>query len=67
MPHHFTKSTVSAVFWCKKCARETEHRVLGGRRGPCVVCLAKLDSDAAARKTVAKPAVQLGMFGGEDR
>lgn len=36
MPHHFTKGTVSAVFWCDVCYRDTEHRVDDGRRGPCL-------------------------------
>lgn len=39
MPEHFTKNTVSATWWCPKCGKATEHRVDGGRRGPCLVCL----------------------------
>lgn len=38
MPHHFTKNTVEASFWCAKCYKDTMHRVDGGRRGPCLVC-----------------------------
>lgn len=62
MPHHYTKNTVSDTFWCNKCGRPTEHKVLGGRRGPCVVCLAKLDADHAARADEPKPAEQMGLF-----
>lgn len=39
MPEHFTKNTVSATFWCLKCGKATMHRVDGGRRGPCMVCM----------------------------
>lgn len=39
MPEHYPKSTVSAVVWCNRCMRETEHRIDRGRRGPCLVCL----------------------------
>jgi hypothetical protein len=39
MPHHFTKNTIQASFWCKKCAKDTLHRVDGGRRGPCLACM----------------------------
>lgn len=39
MPHHFTKNTISASFWCNKCGKETEHRVDNGRRGPCIPCM----------------------------
>lgn len=39
MPHHFTKNTVSASFWCNKCGKETLHRIDGNRRGPCYTCM----------------------------
>lgn len=35
-PHHFTKSTVSASFYCPTCNKDTEHRIDDGRRGPCL-------------------------------
>jgi ribosomal protein L37AE/L43A len=41
MPEHYTKNTVSATYWCPKCAKPTLHRVDSGRRGPCLVCLEK--------------------------
>lgn len=43
MPEHFTRSTVSAAFYCKKCQRETQHRIDGGRKGPCLECIGKLE------------------------
>jgi hypothetical protein len=68
MPHHFTKNTVSAVFWCKPCGRDTEHLVQGGRRGACKVCLAKLEREheerEAAAAAVEPAAEQMGLFGG---
>jgi hypothetical protein len=36
MPEHYTKTTVECTAWCSKCQRNTQHRVNGGRRGPCV-------------------------------
>jgi hypothetical protein len=36
MPEHYTKNTLECTAWCKKCQRNTQHRVDGGRRGPCL-------------------------------
>lgn len=36
MPEHYTKNTLECTAWCKKCDRMTQHRVDGGRRGPCI-------------------------------
>lgn len=36
MAEHYTRNTESATAWCSKCNRMTEHRVDGGRRGPCL-------------------------------
>lgn len=36
MPEHYTKNTLEATVWCNKCNRMTQHRVDGGRRGPCL-------------------------------
>lgn len=47
MPHHFTKNTVEAKFWCDPCGRETIHRVDDGRRGPCLVCLEKREKQVS--------------------
>jgi hypothetical protein len=35
----FTKNTVAASVWCLKCGGETMHRIDGGQRGPCLICL----------------------------
>ena len=43
MPEHFTKNTVEASFWCNKCGKPTPHRVDSGRRGPCLICLARVE------------------------
>jgi hypothetical protein len=43
MTQHFTRNTVSAPFYCAKCAKSTQHRIDGGRKGPCLECIAKLD------------------------
>jgi hypothetical protein len=36
MPEHFTKNTLGCTAYCRKCQRNTQHRVDGGRRGPCI-------------------------------
>lgn len=36
MPEHYTKNTLECTAWCAKCQRNTQHRVDGGRRGPCI-------------------------------
>jgi hypothetical protein len=43
MPEHFTRSTVSAAFYCKKCERVTQHRIDDRRKGPCLDCIARLE------------------------
>lgn len=45
MTEHFTKNTVSASFYCSKCSKHTQHRIDGGRKGPCLECLGKLERD----------------------
>lgn len=44
MPEHFTKSTIEAKFWCKKCGCPTMHFVNGGRRGSCQECIKRLEN-----------------------
>lgn len=36
MPEHYTRNTLEVTAWCEKCQRFTQHRVDGGRRGPCL-------------------------------
>ena len=38
MTQHYTRNTVSAMAWCGKCGRQTEHRIDGVKRGPCLEC-----------------------------
>jgi hypothetical protein len=49
MPEHYTKATVMATFWCKKCHKDTLHNVSGGRRGFCLDCMKKLEDAALDR------------------
>ena len=60
MTEHYTRNTVSVSAWCAKCAKKTQHRVDGVRKGPCLECIAKLDAQIRA----AKPAEKQGdLFG----
>ena len=43
MPQHFTRSVVSAEFYCGKCQRKTQHRIDDHRKGPCLSCIQKLE------------------------
>jgi len=36
MPEHYTRNTIECTAWCTKCQKMTQHRVDGGRRGPCL-------------------------------
>lgn len=40
-----SRSTISAAFYCKKCRKQTQHRIDGGRKGPCLECAAKTDAE----------------------
>ena len=63
MSQHYTRSTVSAAFYCKKCGKETQHRIDDRRRGPCMECMAR--TDALATKPKKTPhAHQEDLFGG---
>lgn len=63
MPHHFTKSTVSATFWCKPCGKPTMHYVFDGRRGGCQVCMARQEAEKLEREAEPVTAEQMGLFG----
>lgn len=62
MPHHFTKSTVSATFWCRPCGKPTVHYVFDGRRGGCQECIARREAEKAEREAKAPAAVQERLF-----
>lgn len=36
MGEHFTRNTLECTAWCNTCQGFTQHRVDGGRRGPCL-------------------------------
>jgi hypothetical protein len=44
MPEHYTRNTLEATVWCNPCYAITQHRVDDGRRGPCLVCMAKQEA-----------------------
>ena len=44
MTQHFTRNTVSAALWCAKCRKQTQHRIDGVRKGPCLECIARLET-----------------------
>lgn len=50
MPEHFTKNTLECTAWCAKCQRNTQHRVDGGRRGPCIDPKHPVQKESAKQK-----------------
>jgi hypothetical protein len=58
MPEHYTKGTVSATFWCRKCWKATLHAVHDGRRGRCYDCTEKMDEESRARAAAPAPTRQ---------
>ena len=45
MPEHFPKNTLECTAYCKKCGGMSQHRVDGGRRGPCLPCIVRQERD----------------------
>ncbi len=41
MPEHWTRNTLEVTAYCNKCEAMTQHRVDGGRRGPCLPCMVR--------------------------
>jgi hypothetical protein len=62
MTHHFTKSTVSAEFYCGKCGRMTQHAIAGGRKGSCLECRARLEREHLERAAKGPQAKQLPLL-----
>lgn len=50
MPEHYTKNTLECTAYCNRCGKMTQHRVDGGRRGPCLDCIKKLEIESAAAR-----------------
>lgn len=61
MTQHFTRSTISAAFYCSKCAKTTQHRIDDCRKGPCLECIARLEK-LHAEKPALEPPAQWEMF-----
>jgi hypothetical protein len=64
MTQHFTRNTVSAALYCAKCKKETQHRIDGVRKGPCLECIARLESQHNQVGKVAEEK-QKSLFDGE--
>lgn len=67
MTQHYTKNTVEASAWCKRCNAFTTHRVDAGKTsgllGPCRNCIAKLDAAHDAPKAISAVEPQRTLFG----
>jgi hypothetical protein len=60
---HYTKNTVTATAWCKKCGGFKSHRIDGGRVGPCLTCVgATAGALTFEAPAAAADAQQVGLF-----
>lgn len=59
---HYTRDTVEASAWCRKCGKATMHRIDGVKLGPCLVCLKRLEEENRAAADAPKPAEQGSLF-----
>jgi ribosomal protein L44E len=48
MGEHYTKATKECDVYCTRCDMITRHRVDGGRRGPCLACIARIEAEIAS-------------------
>lgn len=68
MSEHYTRNTLQCTLWCNVCNRLTQHRVDGGRKGPCLEHGPKVNanglskSQARHREKTAKENRQPGLF-----
>jgi hypothetical protein len=58
---HYTRSTVSASRYCRKCHKATAHRVDDGQLGPCLECIARLEVEHNDRPAI-EPARQMELL-----
>jgi len=57
---HFPRNTVSATFYCSKCAKPTPHRIDDKRKGPCLVCIDRLELEHKELEAAAAAADEQG-------
>jgi ribosomal protein L44E len=68
LTQHFTRSTVSAEFYCSKCGKPTQHRIDGVKKGPCLECMAELERQHKITEAIQRArqleATQIDLFPG---
>jgi hypothetical protein len=65
MGEHYTRNAFECTAWCNRCRRDTQHRVDGGRRGPCLECIKKRELENEVnriKRPVGWPAVRLTVY-----
>jgi|HubBroStandDraft_4_1064222.scaffolds.fasta_scaffold1297722_1 hypothetical protein len=62
MTQHYTTNTVEASAWCKKCAKNTPHRVADRRLQYCLPCFERSEKQSAADKKAAASRARLAAF-----
>lgn len=60
MTQHFTRSTVSAALYCGACKKQTQHRIDGVRKGPCLECISRRDAEHAELEIERRRAAKQG-------
>jgi hypothetical protein len=54
MAEHYTRNTVWVTAWCKKCEKNTPHSTSGVRKGPCLICIERLEKEHERLKAAPK-------------
>lgn len=62
MTERYTKNTITATAWCRKCHKFTVHRVDAGRLGPCMPCIEQTAGELKFEHADAPEARQGGLF-----
>ena len=65
MTEHYPKSTISVSAFCRKCQKQTQHRVDDVRLGPCLVCIEKLREQSVRLEIERERAAKQGMLWGD--
>ena len=64
MTQHYTRNTVEASAWCKRCNKPTMHRIDGVKLGPCLKCMDRHEAPGKIEPRSEPAEEQLSLFGG---
>lgn len=60
---HYPGNQISAEAWCRKCKKDTQHKISGHRlSNVCIPCQEKAETEHQARLLLPPQPVQKGLF-----